>query len=83
MNSSTCVQLPVYEVNSELVTELCTASLKHILFIREQIPVTFDTIVENNELSTHRPSIRKIETFLSHISTIEENLYSICSILGL
>lgn len=64
------------------MTDLCCASLKHILFIREQLPVPFETIAKSEELSTYRPSKRKIETFLERVTTIEEDLRTIFSLIG-
>ena len=81
MNSE--VELAVSHLDSDIMAELCTSSLKHILYIREQIPVPFEIISQNPELSGHRPSRRKIEEFLNYFSEIEDNIRIICSMIGI
>mmetsp|Transcript_21330 Transcript_21330/g.39822 ORF Transcript_21330/g.39822 Transcript_21330/m.39822 type:complete len:88 (-) Transcript_21330:780-1043(-) len=79
---SSVVKLPVHFISSKLLVDLCTCSLKHILFIREQISVPFEAFLENEQLSTHRPTIRKIDIFRNLFMQLEEDLNTICSSLG-
>lgn len=78
------IQLSVPHINSKLVVELCTASLKHILFIRELIPQPYETISQTDvsELTCHRPSMRKIEAFANHFASIEDDLRILSSFIG-
>lgn len=76
------VLVPVYQMDSALISALCITVLKHILFIREQIPIPFETLVNYEQLSTYRPSLRKMENFINHFTSFEEELNTICSLAG-
>lgn len=73
------VQLPVTHLDSQLVAELSISILRHILFIREQVPTPVESILNNDLLSCHRPTIRKIESFIHDLCNVEMNIKSICS----